>query len=206
MTMEESIYESERICLGSIDYEKDAEVESRWTHDSEYMRMLSLNPLYPLPPSQIKKQYEALDKEIEESKALFYFTIRLRSDDPATSGRLLGFVKIYWIEWNHGTACIQIGIGDPADRRKGYGSEALQLVMRFAFEELNLYRLSAHIPEYNTAALGLFKKAGFCEEVRRRQAIQRDLRRWDALILGLLHEEWLQISPARVSQEEGQRS
>jgi RimJ/RimL family protein N-acetyltransferase len=38
--------------------------------------------------------------------------------------------------------------------------------------------------------LGLFAKAGFVEEVRRREALQRDGRYWDAIHLGLLRDEW----------------
>jgi RimJ/RimL family protein N-acetyltransferase len=62
--------------------------------------------------------------------------------------------------------------------------------MRFAFSELNLHRLTARVPEYNLAALALFRKAGFVEEVRRREAYQRDARRWDDIHLGLLAADW----------------
>jgi RimJ/RimL family protein N-acetyltransferase len=64
------------------------------------------------------------------------------------------------------------------------------LLLRFGFGELNLFRLSAGIQEYNQAALRLFQSAGFVEEVRRRQALFRFGRRWDHLFFGLLNEEW----------------
>jgi RimJ/RimL family protein N-acetyltransferase len=63
-------------------------------------------------------------------------------------------------------------------------------LLRYAFDELNLYRLTAVIPEYNPVAMQLFSKAGFVEEVRRRKALNRDDKRWDLINLGLLHEEW----------------
>jgi RimJ/RimL family protein N-acetyltransferase len=85
---------------------------------------------------------------------------------------------------------VRLGIGDPADWRKGYGRDALHLLMRFAFSELNLHRLTAIVPEYNTPAMQLFTNAGFIEEVRRRQALARDSRRWDSIHLGLLRSEW----------------
>jgi len=127
-------------------------------------------------------------KEMDEDKNLFYFTIRMQSDD-----RLIGFSKLYRVEWSNGTALIQLGIGDPADRNKGYGSEALNLMLRFAFAEINLFRLTAYIPEYNKAAMYVFKKKGFIEEVRRREAINRDGRRWDMIHLGILQPEWTQF-------------
>jgi RimJ/RimL family protein N-acetyltransferase len=44
--------------------------------------------------------------------------------------------------------------------------------------------------EYNDRAVRFLERAGFVVEVRRRQAIHRDGKRWDALKLGLLREEW----------------
>ncbi len=60
----------------------------------------------------------------------------------------------------------------------------------YAFDELNLYRLTALIPEYNAAAGIFFRRFGFVEEVRRRKALERDARRWDLLHYGLLAKEW----------------
>jgi RimJ/RimL family protein N-acetyltransferase len=192
MKISDQLFVGKKICLGPIDHEKDAEIESRWTHDIGYMRALGLDPAVPRSAGQIKKQYESIEKSQEEKGNLFYFTIRIRADD-----RLIGFGKIYWIEWTNQTGFIQLGIGGSGDRRYGFGSEALRLLLRFAFGELNLFRLTAWIPEYNYPGLGLFQKFGFTEEVRRRQAVCRDDRRWDMLHLGLLAEEWV-VAPTEL--------
>jgi len=185
MMIEVQLFESEKIRLAPIDHEKDAEVESIWTFDAEYLRLLSLEPARALCPAQIKKKYEKIEKEAEESKSLFYFTIRTRPED-----RLIGFARLYGVEWANGVASIQLGIGDHQDHRRGYGLDVLRLLLRYAFAELNLYRLAAIIPAYNQPALGLFEKAGFVEEVRRRQAVNRDGQRWDLIHLGILRPEW----------------
>jgi RimJ/RimL family protein N-acetyltransferase len=190
MDIQTSLYDGRLIRLGPIDHEKDPAIESRWTHDAEYLRLLDTNPARPVSPAEMKKKYEALEKNIEESKNLFYFTIRLRSEDPEQNDRLVGFAKLCEIEWNHGVSLVVLGIGDPGDRRKGYGADGLNLLLRYAFAEINLFRLSALIPEYNAGALRLFQKAGFIEEVRRRQALNRDGRFWDLIHVGLLREEW----------------
>lgn len=185
MAIDTQLYIAEDIILAPIDHEKDPEVESRWTHDSEYQRMFQPDPALPQSPAQVKKRYEKIEKDAEEHRGNFYYTIRMKSDE-----RLVGFAELYWIDWSNGGAWLRLGIGDPADRRKGYGEQALRLLINFAFNELNLYRLSVVIPEYNTAALGLFCKLGFVEEVRQREAINRYGRYWDQLHLGLLREEW----------------
>jgi RimJ/RimL family protein N-acetyltransferase len=83
-----------------------------------------------------------------------------------------------------------LGIGAPDDRRKGYGREALGMLLEFAFAELNLYRLSAMIPEYNPAALALFQEYGFTQEACRRSALGREGKRWNLYHYGLLTDEW----------------
>ena len=64
------------------------------------------------------------------------------------------------------------------------------MVLRYAFEELNLYRITVETFEYNTGAQAFLEKHGFQCEVRRREAIYRDGRYWDALTYGILAEEW----------------
>ena len=64
------------------------------------------------------------------------------------------------------------------------------MLLRFAFAELNLFRVSAIAPEYNEGAIRLLKKFGFVQEVRRRRSLERDGRRWDLFVFGLLNDEW----------------
>jgi RimJ/RimL family protein N-acetyltransferase len=186
MSISTQLFEGKLIHLAPIDHEKDPEVESRWSHDLSLMRNLWLRPAMPLSVAQMKKKYEAIEKEVDESKRLFYFTIRSRGDD-----QLLGFVRIEGIEWTHGIGSLKMAIGDPAERNKGYGSEALRLMLRFAFNELNLYRLSVVVGGDNPAAERFFQRYGFVEEVRRRKALLRDGQTWDLIHLGLLRDEWL---------------
>ncbi len=185
MSINTPLFESARIRLGPIDYEKDPEVEARWTDDAEFMRMMYREPMRPLSAWHLKKKYEELEKSIEEDRNRFFFHIRLKED-----GRLTGLAELYWISWSNRMGMVRLGFGLAEDRRKGYGSEALGLLLEYAFQELNLYRLTAEIPEYNAGGLALFRKFGFVDEVRRREAAYRDGRRWDMLHLGLLCDEW----------------
>ena len=179
------LFEGRDIRFGPIDHDKDAEIESKWTHDSEFMRLMDINPARPMSAAIIKKQYEKLEKQIDDDKNFYYFAIRAREDD-----RLIGKAMIQGVEWTNGNGWIQLGIGSAEDRSKGHGSQALNMLLRFAFAELNLFRVSVRVPEYNEAAVALLKKFGFLEEVRRRQAIDRDSHRWDFIVFGLLNSEW----------------
>lgn len=185
MDVNTSMFEGSLVCLAPIDYEKDAEIESRWSHDLDFLHRLGVRPARPLSQAQVKKLYENLEKEMHEKKSSYYFTIRLREDD-----RLLGFVHLHWIEWAHGSAQLRIGIGDAQDRGRGYGAQAMQLLLNLAFNEMNFHRLGGSILEDNLEGLRFFQKFGFVEEVRRRQAVLRHGKRLDILHLGLLQVEW----------------
>jgi RimJ/RimL family protein N-acetyltransferase len=191
------LFESQDLRLGPIDHEKDPEIESKWTHDSEFMRLMETTPARPISAAVLKKQYEKLEKQIEEDKNMYHFMIRAKADD-----RLIGKAAIQWIEWTNGNAFLRMGIGSADDRRKGYGTQALQMILRFAFAELNLFRLSAIVPEYNEGAIALLQKFGFTREVCRRSALERDARRWDLYVFGLLRDEW-QMSATKQGWLEG---
>ena len=185
LDIQAQLFEAQDVRFGPIDHETHPEIESRWTHDAEYMRLMELKPVRPLSPTMVKKRYEAIEKDMDEQKNLFYFTIRAREGD-----RFIGKALIEMVDWSNGNGYLQIGIGEAEFRRKGYGSQALSMLLRYAFGELNLYRVTAVVPAYNEAALHLFQKFGFVEEVRRRKALHRDGEFWDIIGFGLLNAEW----------------
>ncbi len=186
--IEKQLFEAQDIRFGPIDHEAHPEIESKWTHDAEFMRLMEFKPVRPLSPAMVKKQYEDIEKQMEEDKNLFYFTIRAREDD-----RLIGKAVIEWIDWTNGNGWLRLGIGAESDRRKGYGWQALSMLTRYAFGELNLYRVTAVVPAYNAGAIRLLEKFGFVEEIRRRQALNRDGRYWDIVSYGLLQSEWQEL-------------
>lgn len=180
--MNQALFDGELIYLAVPDPDKDAEVEARWTQDADYMHLLGSESAYPLTPGQIKQRYEESRKQGDRE---FWFTIHARADD-----RLIGFSKLIWIEWSQQSAALQLGIGDAADRGRGYGREALRLTLHYAFNELNLQRLAAMAPGDNVAAQRLLTQAAFSLDVRLRDAFNRGGRRYDRLHYGILQDEW----------------
>jgi len=183
MNLATSLYTGKLVRLTRIEAQ-DAETLAEWSREATLDRMLYQTPARPLSPTQVKKQLEKIEKEVQEEKNLFYYHIR-----PLGEEKLVGWGKIEWILWPSQIGVIRMAIG-PAEQKKGYGSEAFALLLRFAFDELNLHRLAAMLPEYNLAGSQFLKKFGFSEEVRRREVILRDGRRWDMLHFGLLRSEW----------------
>ncbi len=183
--MQTHLLEEKDVCFGPIDLETHPNIESRWTHDAKFMHQMELKPVCPLTPAAVMAQYKAIEKDMEVEKNLFYFSIRAREDD-----RFIGKAFIEYVDWTNGNGYLRLGIGEADVRRKGYGSQALNLLLRFAFGELNLYRVTAVVPAYNVGAMRMFQKFGFMEEARRRKVLQHDGEFWDVTGFGLLNTEW----------------
>jgi RimJ/RimL family protein N-acetyltransferase len=89
-----------------------------------------------------------------------------------------------------GTAGVGIGIGEREYWGKGYSTDMMRVILRYAFTELNLNRVTLNVFEYNPRAVRSYEKAGFVVEGRERKAIHRDGKYWDVLFMGVLREEW----------------
>ena len=185
LNIQTQLFEATDVRLGPIDLETHPEIESRWTHDTDFMCLMELKPVYPLSPVVVKNYYQTIEKEMEEAQNLFYFTIRTREDD-----RFIGKALVEWIDWTNGNGFIRLGIGLVEDRCKGYGSQALSMLLNYAFCQLNLRRVTAVVPAYNQGALRLFQKFGFMEEVCRSNAMYHEGKFWDLISFGLLSDEW----------------
>lgn len=73
----------------------------------------------------------------------------------------LGFIDLFDFDPSHRRAGIGILILEAANRQKGYGTEALKLLINYATKHLYLHQLYCNISEDNQASLQLFKKQGF---------------------------------------------
>lgn len=159
----------------------DPEFQARWDRNSEFLRLLDADPARSSTVTQRREWNEKGDIY----DLTFFFRIR-----PLHEERPLGFVGLWRVFWTHGDAFLGIAIGDPADWGHGYGTDAMRVLLRFAFTELNLHRVSLQVFGYNTRAIRSYEKAGFKREGAERQYLQRDGRRWDIVYMGALRSEW----------------
>lgn len=85
----------------------------------------------------------------------------------------------------------EVGIGLVSSHRgHGYGTDALRVLCEFAFERRNLRRLQLEVLATNLGAVASYRKVGFVEEGRRREAAWADGRYTDAVIMGVLRRDW----------------
>jgi RimJ/RimL family protein N-acetyltransferase len=177
--MTTDIWTGQSVRLALVDPETDAPLFSQWRMDSEYSRLLDTSPVGQFPAQ--------LDKEWVEKENLdqYLFLIRTLEED-----RAIGFIELDGIDWRIGNGWIGIGIGERQHWGKGYGTDAFRILIRYAFRELNLRRLTLTVFEYNPRAIRSYEKLGFQVEGRDREWLRRDGRRWDMIHMGLMRRDW----------------
>ena len=103
----------------------------------------------------------------------------------------IGTTNLVDIDWKNRTATNGIMLGDVDTRGKGYAMDAALTIMRYAFKELGLNRLSGEILDYNNRSIGLStKKCGWKIEGRRAEATYRDGKYHDQVLIGITHKQY----------------
>ncbi|GHV46199.1 N-acetyltransferase [Clostridia bacterium] len=95
----------------------------------------------------------------------YNFSIVRQSDD-----KLLGSTGFMNLRYIDNSAEIYIFIGENEDRGHGYGSEAMRLILEYGFDVLNMHNLMLYAYSFNDRAISLYKRLGFREFGRRREA------------------------------------
>jgi len=168
----------EQLYLRAVDYE-DIDAFVTWLNDPEVNRYLERQlPLNAIREREwVENQYKSLDS--------VSFAIALKEDD-----RLIGVGGLTDIEQVHRKAMFGIFIGDKASWNKGYGTEAVRLIVGYGFDTLNLERISLRAFDLNKRAIRVYEKAGFTKEgVLRRDHFSEGAYH-DTWIMGILREEW----------------
>lgn len=104
------------------------------------------------------------------------------------SGQAIGSCQLFNINWRHRSAELQIRIGDQLFQNQGLGSEAVQLLCRFGFDDLNLHRIYLSVFKKNERAIDAYRKCGFVEEGVMREAAFIDAQWLDVTLMGLLND------------------
>jgi diamine N-acetyltransferase len=102
----------------------------------------------------------------------------------------IGTTGLHAIDWRRRMACFGIEIGRKEEWGKGHGTEATELMVRYAFHTLNLNRVWLHVYEFNERGIRAYERVGFKHEATLRQDCYRDGRFWDVHHMGILRAEW----------------
>ena len=160
----------------------DRETLARWSNDVELNRLWDDSPVRP----RSADYFGDLGKGKDSDYRRFEFAVR-----PLDDNKLIGTLELS-IMWVHQIAWLGMGIGEPAYRDRGFGTDALRLGVNYGFRELNVFRITLSAYSYNVRAIHVYEKVGFVREGLLRGMVQRDGQRYDEVMMGLLRSDWEQ--------------
>lgn len=158
---------------------EDAEALWRWNNDPEVMRWMADG--YP-------ESLAGMRKRLTEMTPNKYDRVLLGVEAIADS-RLVGVIQLRDARPDYGRAELDIYLGERDCWDRGYGTEAMRLICRYGFQRMRLHSIELGVVAENERARHVYRKIGFVEEGRLRQAFRRDGRWHDVIVMGLLADE-----------------
>lgn len=150
----------------------------RWLNDPEITQHLTL--YLPLSLAEEERWFE---QQLEDkSKHIF----AIETEDSAH----IGNVGLHDLNWKNRNAVLGIVIGEKEYWGRGYGTDAIVTMLRFAFEELNLHRVSLIVYNHNHRAIRCYEKCGFRHEGKDRQARFSGGKYHDDIRMSILRSEF----------------
>lgn len=132
-----------------------------------------------------RAEHEAWFNSIQHRTDAVIFGIRRLADDT-----LIGSCQLHSISPLHRSAELQIRLGDTTQHGKGFGTEAVQLLLEYAFKELKLHRVYLHVFSTNLPAIRVYEKTGFVREGLLRSAAYIEGGYRDVLLMAILEDEY----------------
>ena len=108
----------------------------------------------------------------------------------AVEDRPVGDIDLFHVDQRNRNALVGLGIWSVDDRNRGYGSDALRTMLRWAFRHLNLHRVELSVEPENVHAIRVYEKVGFVTEGLRREHHYDDGCYRDEQIMAILSREF----------------
>jgi len=156
---------------------EDKEILFNWINDRKLVNYNA--PYRPISESNHEEWFKAVTRKDD----VFFFVIKENEKNTT-----IGSCQLHNVHWINRSAELQIRIGDQKYRNKGYGSEAIELLLRFGFKDLNLHRIYLHLLKNNERARKAYLKAGFIVEGDFREAVFINGKYADLQIMSILRD------------------
>jgi len=170
---------------------EDAERAYRWINDREVTQFLMARYPYSLA---FEKDWAA-----QAAKTNDFGEVRFAIE--AKDGVHIGVCGLHRGRPEDRLADLGIMIGEKEYWSQGYGTDAMLTVLRFAFYQMNLNKVSLGVFEINPRARAVYEKCGFIEEGRGREEYYQDGRYIDVIRMGVLRREFEALhGPAEIGK------
>ncbi|WP_121662681.1 GNAT family N-acetyltransferase [Metabacillus litoralis] len=138
---------------------------------------------FPLTKEQIERYIEKANTDVSDA---YVYSVVLQK-----TGHVIGHISLANIDREHKSARVgKVLVGDQGVRGKGIGYLMMTEIVKIAFEQLNLHRVSLGVFDFNTSAIACYQKVGF-----KKEGLLRDCRKmgdhyWSLWEMSILAPEW----------------
>lgn len=174
------ILENDRISLRALEPE-DVDVLFKWENNTDIWHVSST--ITPFSKDILKKYIQNSDQDIYSTRQL-RLMIDAKDMEQTTA---VGAIDLYDFDPIHHRAGVGILINEDY-RKKNYASEALEVLIKYGFQVLNLHQLYCSVPDVENSSIAVFEKANF-EKIGVRKEWLRTPDGWvDEIDLQLLND------------------
>ena len=163
----------ERLYLSPMNVE-DAEAYTKWMNSRDVTD--NLNNTCRVCTVEIERTYIA-----SKTSTDYDFSIVLND------GTLIGNVSLMNLNLVSGTASLGVFIGEEENRNKGYGTEAMKLLVDYGFNILRLHNIDLSVFSFNERAIKSYEKVGFKEYGRRHESYFLDGKYHDEIFMEIVN-------------------
>ncbi|MEA1992870.1 MAG: GNAT family protein [Euryarchaeota archaeon] len=167
-----------KVVLRALEKE-DIENCWRWINDPEITEGLAM--IFPVSKYEEEKWYE---NTVGDDKNKIF---AIEADST-----YIGNIGLHEIDWVNRKAELGIMIGEKESQGKGYGTDAIKTLLRYAFTKMNLHKIQLRAFEYNKKAIQCYKKCGFNEEGVMREDVFRNGTYHSTIFMSILRSEFIE--------------
>lgn len=171
------------VYLRAIETE-DYKTTYQWRNDDEISSMVGGQKYFV----SLEKEKKWVESIMGDNSSIRLMVCLKESNKP------IGMVTLADVNYINRSAHSHILIGDKAEWGKGYGTIALQQLLTYAFEEMGLHRIEAMVLETNIGSVKMHKKCGYSEEGIKREAVYKNGRYHNQLIMSVLYGDYINMN------------
>ncbi len=166
---------------------EDLPLALKYINQPEVKTNLVIGVPFPLKPEEEEKWYEGISVSKPENYSFAIETL--------AKPHYIGGCGLNKIDWKNRVAQVGIFIGPERYRGRGYGTDAMRVLLRFIFDQMNMNKVRLEVFSFNDRAIRSYQKCGFVREGVMRQELFRNGRYHDIVAMGILRDEWEKAGP-----------
>ena len=167
----------ERVCLRPLEHD-DLTCVRKWASDPEIMRLIG--EVTPMTPEEAEQFFQ----KVQTDTGRVWFVVTLKE-----TGRAIGEAGLLRMFPAWRTTDLSLILGEKDAWGKGYGTEAILLLLDYAFGTLDFHRVAVGVVGFNERAIRFYEKVGFRKEGVQRDGYYCNRRYHDFVMMSILNGE-----------------